>query len=236
MTKYSISLTINYIMGNNMYNLSYQIKQFRYLFLVVVYTFTVLFEITFCTNSEAGNKYSTSDSRSKYVLYNENAIINQYSLKDVMSDPLIFNDFIEKSQKVATINTQNRLLKSNLFQQHEDYMYAHKYTMEDILNNPSKVQEFLDTFCKYESKFVNISRSTTLSMSYDGYWLNSMLDVYKKREWSAASKEAEDLAYIIKTIVNDPIAVKLTNSEQPLLAKSEAVNLARKKNSTLSSI
>lgn len=112
----------------------------------------------------------------------------------------------------------------------KDFLFAEKYTIEDIMDNPQKAEEFVMEYLMWESNFFAIARDEKTGLVYDGYNLdkNTGLPV-EERYWSAPSKECLDLAICIKALLGHPYATTIVSKDNPEKAEEIVISILEKK-------
>lgn len=114
-----------------------------------------------------------------------------------------------------------------------DYRFAHKYSIQDIMSNPQKADEFKKDYLMQEAEYFAIARNPENMMTYDGYALDPKTgEPTKVRDWSAPSKECLDMGILIKALTGDPAASLVVGKGDINKAKEIAADILDKKMDT----
>lgn len=111
-----------------------------------------------------------------------------------------------------------------------DFLFAEKYTVEDIMDNPQRAEEFVMEYLRWESNFFAIARDEKTALVYDGYNLDKNTGLpLEERYWSAPSKECLDLAICIKAILGHPYAATVVSKDNPEKSEEIVISILEKK-------
>jgi hypothetical protein len=109
------------------------------------------------------------------------------------------------------------------------YKFASKYIPGEIVRDPVTAGKFIGEYLNWESLYFEIAREKN-GTTADGWYLNpKTLLPEAPRDWSAPSKEAFDIAILVKAIVGDKYAVRLIGKGDPGVAKKRAIGILKAK-------
>lgn len=93
--------------------------------------------------------------------------------------------------------------------------FALDYSVEQMLTQPDKMEEFLRRYVAAEAPFFKIVRHPESGLSYDGWNLaETSGEPIQARAFSAPSKECLDIALLTKAIAGDPLANQLVSADE----------------------
>ncbi len=103
------------------------------------------------------------------------------------------------------------------------FHFAREYTVEEMLSQPDKREQFLTRYVAAEKPFFKAVRHPESALSYDGWNLNPETGQPREaRQFSAPSKECLDIALLTKAVAGNPLANQLVSAD-------EAAELMRRK-------
>ncbi|MDP2929926.1 MAG: hypothetical protein Q8O01_07720, partial [Candidatus Omnitrophota bacterium] len=110
----------------------------------------------------------------------------------------------------------------------QPYQFAHKYTIEGVVQNPKEAEAFIREYFKWEAEFYKKIRISGIAM--DGFDLDKdTLSPLKMRDLTAASKECLDLAVQLKILTGNKYGVILTGQNDVDAARRMAINILKEK-------
>jgi hypothetical protein len=153
------------------------------------------------------------------------------SFNEVMSNRNLQRQFMEdaKNYNLQNITREMSLAKAGAAKFSQDSQFATDFTVEEIMNDPVRRKKFRQKTIKYESNFVEIARNNVNGLTYDGYWLTTLLELAATRVWSAASKEAQDLGMDLKVLAGNEIAEQLVSFDDPGAAFDTTLGILKTK-------
>jgi hypothetical protein len=95
----------------------------------------------------------------------------------------------------------------------QDYLFAGHYSQQDLVSKPQVAEQFMMEYMKQEGEYFRIASEEGIAL--DGWELTSTLDIAKRREHTAASKECLHKAVLVKGLYGDPLAVQLIGKGSP---------------------
>ncbi len=111
-----------------------------------------------------------------------------------------------------------------------NYVFADKYSRQEILTDPVKAAQFADEYLKGEADYFDKTHHPKLGLVYDGFNLDRTTgEAAKIRELSAPSKECLDMGILIKALEGDPRAVAVVGKGDKIAAQVQAVELLTRK-------
>jgi len=149
-------------------------------------------------------------------------------LKNIKSGIRIIFTFI-----VLALILSSTFVKHISFASEDDaslFLFAKKYSIDDVMRDPKKAEAFTREYLKWESEFFKMARHRKTGITFDGYNLDSRMGLPSKlRFWSAPSKECLDIAICIKAIEGNPYASIVVSRDNPKQAPSAALKILKKK-------
>ena len=110
-----------------------------------------------------------------------------------------------------------------------DDQFADNFEVHEVANQKLEADAFVNKVIEYESQYVDIAHHNISGLTYDGYWLTQLMELSEARNWSAASKEAQELALFVKVLSNNEDAKKFIDYEVPANAFSKTLDLLETK-------
>jgi hypothetical protein len=121
-------------------------------------------------------------------------------------------------------------LKELLIDRGEDYRFAKRYTIDEVMNNPQKAEAFTHDYLAGESPYFAVARNPESGLSFDGINLDPKTGKpLEVRNWSAPSKECLDIGLCIKALEGDAKAALVFSKDDPSKAPDMAADILRKK-------